>query len=81
MSYRLYLAPAGSAEPSPLEWDTSLYKEFQRLDEALGFARHTNDGNRVAILIIGDDGTRMNRREIAAALSQSTQNIPERRTN
>jgi hypothetical protein len=78
MSYRLYLAPAGTPEPSPLERESGLFKEFQRFDEAISFARHANDGSRVAILLVGDDGTRMNRREIVAALSQSGQDIPAR---
>lgn len=80
MSYRLYVAPAGSAEPSVLEW-ANLYKEFQRFEEALGFARRINDGKRVALLLVGDDGTRLNRRELAAALGQSGYDIPARHAN
>ena len=38
------------------------------LDDALGWARHVNDGGRVALLIEGDDGTQMSKREISAAL-------------
>ena len=68
MTYRLYSGPAGAPDVSPLEELPGLYKEFERLDEALSFARHLQDSNRVPLIIEGDDGTRMNRREIAAAL-------------
>lgn len=79
MSYRVYAGPAGAEELSPLEKTPGLYKEFPRFDDALAFARHLNDGKRVALAIEGDDGTRMNRREIAAALRHSEQEVPERR--
>ena len=53
---------------APLEKDRLLYKEFDTLDGALGWARHVNDGGRVALLIEGDDGTHLGKREIAGAL-------------
>jgi hypothetical protein len=34
----------------------------------LGWARHVNDGGRVALLIEGDDGTQLTKKEISAAL-------------
>ncbi len=40
-----------------------------KLDEALGWARHLNEGGRVALLIEGDDGTRLNKQQIAATLN------------
>jgi hypothetical protein len=51
-----------------LEKDRQLYKEFNSLDEAMGWARHLNNGGRVALLIDGDDGTRLIKQQIAAAL-------------
>ena len=67
MTYRLYSGPVGSEDISPIE-QGGLYKEFARLDEALSFAQHLKSHDRVALILEGDDGTRMNRREIAAAL-------------
>jgi hypothetical protein len=41
------------------------------LDEAMGWARHVNDGGRTALLIEGDDGTHLTKTDIAAALTHS----------
>jgi hypothetical protein len=51
MTYRVYSGPRGSQSISPLEKDRCLFKEFSILDEALGWARHINNGGRVALLI------------------------------
>jgi hypothetical protein len=56
-----------------LEKERWLYKEFGLLDEALGWARHVNDGGRVTLLIEGDDGTRLTKKEISAALEHPEQ--------
>jgi hypothetical protein len=69
MTYRVYSGPRGSEAISPLEKDRYLFKEFSTLDEALGWARHINAGGRVALLIEGDDGTRLNKQQIAATLT------------
>jgi hypothetical protein len=45
-----------------------LFKECESLDAALGWARHVNGGGRVALLIEGDDGTRLGKEQIAATL-------------
>ena len=68
MTYRVYSGPRGSEAISPLEKDRHLYKEFSGLDEAMSWARHINKGGRVALLIEGDDGTRLTKQQIAAAL-------------
>jgi len=68
MTYRVYSGPRGSQSISPLEKDRHLFKEFSVLDEAMGWARHINDGGRVALLIEGDDGTRLTKRQIVTAL-------------
>jgi hypothetical protein len=68
MTYRTYGGPPGSENISPLEKDRLLYKEFSTLDDALAWARHVNAGGRVALLIEGDDGTHLGKREIAGAL-------------
>jgi hypothetical protein len=69
MTYRVYSGPRGSQSIAPLEKDRYLFKEFNMLDEALGWARHINSGGRVALLIEGDDGTRLNKQQIAATLT------------
>ena len=68
MTYRVYSGPPGTETVPPMEKERWLYKEFGLLDEALGWARHVNDGGRVALLIEGDDGTQLTKREISAAL-------------
>jgi hypothetical protein len=68
MTYRVYSGPRGSQSISPLEKDRHLYKEFSLLDEAMNWARHINDSGRVALLIEGDDGTRLTKQQIVAAL-------------
>jgi len=68
MAYRVYSGPPGSEEVPAIEKERWLYKEFGLLDDAFGWARHVNDGGRVALLIEGDDGTQLKRSEIATAL-------------
>jgi hypothetical protein len=72
MTYRVYSGPPGSEMVPPLERERWLYKEFGLLDEAMSWARHVNNAGRVTLLIEGDDGTRLNKADIAAALRNST---------
>jgi hypothetical protein len=68
MTYRVYSGPRGSESISPLDKDRHLYKEFGVLDEAMSWARHINDKGRVALLVEGDDGTRLTKQQIVSAL-------------
>jgi hypothetical protein len=68
MTYRVYSGPRGSQSISPIEKDRHLFKEFSLLDEAMGWARHINDSGRVALLVEGDDGTRLTKQQIVTAL-------------
>ena len=68
MRYRVYSGPHGTATPRPLEKDRMLFKEFSSLDEALRWASHVNDSGLTALLIEGDDGTRLDKYAIANAL-------------
>lgn len=68
MSYRVYSGPKGSADVSPMNKSQTLFKQFDALDEALAWARHVGQSGRVPLLLEGDDGTRMDRREIGNAL-------------
>jgi hypothetical protein len=71
MTFRVYSGPRGSQSISPLEKDRHLYKEFSVLDEAMSWARHINGSGRVALLIEGDDGTRLTKQQIVTALRSS----------
>ena len=51
-----------------MEKDRALFKEFETLDGALGWARHLGEHGLTAMLIEGDDGTHIEKQEIAAAL-------------
>ena len=77
MAYRVYSGPRGAESVPPLERDGWPYKEFGLLDEAISWARHVSKGERVALLIEGDDGTHLAKREIAAALFHSEAELGE----
>jgi hypothetical protein len=66
--FRVYSGPRGSQALGPLEKSNALYKEFDRLDEAIGWAHHVKETGRVALLIEGDDGTRLDKQDLAKAL-------------
>jgi hypothetical protein len=68
MTHRVYSGPRGSAPISALDKDRMLFKEFDTLDAALAWARHLTASGRVPLRIEGDDGTRLDKQEIAAAL-------------
>ncbi|MCW5689061.1 MAG: hypothetical protein KIT76_11005 [Pseudolabrys sp.] len=71
MTYRVYSGPKGAPDPSPIEKQKMLYKEFTSLDEALWWANHLSRRDRVALSIEGDDGTQLDRRAIGAAIGSS----------
>jgi hypothetical protein len=79
MTYRVYSGPPGTEAVPVMEKERWLYKEFGLFDEAIGWARHVNVSGRVALLIEGDDGTRLTKKEIAAALrhSEETERAPK----
>ena len=68
MAYRVYSGPRGAQTISPLDKERMLYKEFDTLDAALGWARHVNESGRTALSLEGDDGTALSKQELAAAL-------------
>lgn len=68
MAYRVFSGPKGSPDISPLEKQHLLYKEFGALDEAFAWSRHVVRDGRVVLLLEGDDGTRLDRRQVAEAL-------------
>jgi hypothetical protein len=78
MRYRVYSGPRGSETTSPLDKDSLLFKEFSSLDEALGWAKHVNASGRVALFVEGDDGTSLNKRDIATALHHGESELTEK---
>ena len=70
MRYRVYVGPRGAEPIPPLHKDQFLFKEFTSLDDAFGWAHHVNRSGRVTLAIDGDDGTTLDKRDIAAALNR-----------
>ena len=69
MTFRVFSGPRGAPMPSGFEKERMLYKEFDTLDGAMAWARHVNqDDTRVALLIEGDDGTKLAKEDIVTAL-------------
>jgi hypothetical protein len=68
MRYRTYSGPQGSSMASPFDKERMPFKEFDSLDGALVWARFLGETGRTALLIEGDDGTRLTKQEIVAAL-------------
>jgi hypothetical protein len=77
MTYRVFSGPPGTETIPPMEKDRWLFKEFAVLDDALGWARHVGKSGNVALLIEGDDGTRLGKHQIAAVLHTEESRKPE----
>ena len=75
MTYKVFTGAPGSEPISPLEKDRWLFKEFTDLDEALAWAQGLKRRGAVAMLIEGDDGTRMDKRAIATALQHREREV------
>jgi hypothetical protein len=75
MTYRVFTGAPGSEAISPLEKDHWLFKEFTDLDQALAFAQSVRQRGAVPLLIEGDDGTRLDKHEIANALQHREREI------
>jgi hypothetical protein len=67
--YRVYSGPRGSMIASPLDKERLLFKEFDTIDAALDWARHLSQSGRTALSIEGNDGTRLDREDLAVALA------------
>jgi hypothetical protein len=68
MTYRVYTGPPGTTDIPAAERSRWLYKEFNLLDDALGWARFVNKSSRVTLLIEGDDGTHLERSDVNTEL-------------
>jgi hypothetical protein len=71
MAYRVYSGLQGADGFRAVEKDRMLFKEFSSLDEAMSWARHLDGTGHTALLIEGDDGSRLDKQEIVAALRHS----------
>jgi len=69
--YRVYSGPRGSAITSPLEKQRLLFKELDTIDAAINWARHLSASGRAALLIEGDDGTRLDQEDLVVALAHA----------
>jgi hypothetical protein len=69
MTFKVYSGPVGADAVSPIRKDRMLFKEFPNFDEALSWASHIKETGRVAVLIEGEAGRTLGKREIAAALA------------
>lgn len=65
--FRVYSGPEGSTL-SPVDKGRNLYKSFDTLDEAIGWAYRVSRDGRSAMLIEGDDGTHLDKQALAKAL-------------
>jgi len=68
VTYKVFTGAPGAERPSPVDKDRWLFKEFDDLDQALGFAQSVKQRGAVPLLIEGDDGTRLDKYAIANAL-------------
>jgi hypothetical protein len=68
MTYKVYIGPPGAETVSPLEKDRLLFKEVPSLDDALAFAHAARRKGTVPLRIEGDDGTQLDKSDIATAL-------------
>jgi hypothetical protein len=78
--FKVYSGPSGKEKISPLEKEHLLFKEVASLDEAFNWAGHISASGRAALLIEGDDGTRLGAREIATALLHRGEQTPRRQS-
>ena len=75
MTYKAFIGPAGADAISPLDKEHALFKEFDDLDQALAFAHAMQKRGVVPLLIEGDDGTRLDKRQIATALQHRASEV------
>jgi hypothetical protein len=69
--YESKFVGCSSAMSSPLDKERMLFKELDTLDAAFGWARHLTGSGRVPLMIEGDDGTGLDKQDIAAALAHT----------
>jgi hypothetical protein len=78
MTYKVFIGPRGADAISPLEKEHALFKEIDDLDQALAFAHAMQKRGAVPLLIEGDDGTRLDKQQIATALKHRDSEIADK---
>lgn len=78
MAYKVFVGPRGADAISPLEKEHALFKEFDDLDQSLAFAHAMQKRGGGALLIEGDDGTRLDKQQIATALKHRESEIADK---
>lgn len=68
IAYRVYSAPKGVDDFSLIARRRTLFKQFETFDDALAWARNVDQAGDVPLIIDGDDGTYVDRVELAAML-------------
>jgi hypothetical protein len=68
MTYRVYSGERGARAISPRDKLRKPYTEFDCADDAFVWAQQLREYGRVALLVIGDDGTLLGKQEIADAI-------------
>lgn len=66
--FRVYSGPRGSEAIKSTEKSRHLYKEFENLDQAIDWAHHVKKTGHTTLLIEGDDGTRLDKQDLAKVL-------------
>jgi hypothetical protein len=72
MAYRVYSGERGARAISPRDKSRAPYTEFESADDALTWAQRLREHGRVALLVIGDDGTQLGKQQIAEAINPAT---------
>ena len=72
MAYRVYSGELSARAFSPREKSRTPYTEFDSADDAMTWAQRLREHGRVALLVIGDDGTHLGQQEIANAIDPAT---------
>lgn len=69
MTYRAYYGTSASEQIPALQKDRWPFREFSDLDQALQWATAVASKGTTVLAIDGDDGTQLDKNEIAAALA------------
>lgn len=69
--YRAYFGTQGCGIPGPLEKERWPSREFSQMADALVWTQRLAKRGAVVVAIEGDDGTQLNRADIASRLGSS----------
>ena len=72
MAYRVYSGERGAGAISPRDKSRVPYTEFESADDAFTWAQRLREHGRVALLVVGDEGTQLGKQEIGEAIDPAT---------